>query len=321
MSCGTQQTGQYVLVTPQSEFDAGTVPLNTLVSHSFLVRNAVDYALTIDDVRTSCGCLSATIEPTVLLPGANGQVDVQIKATTTKQVDVFLQSSLHTPKLLGKLRLTVRVDASNRIMIEPSTIDLGHAPPGVQAQASVSVTCLVGHDEDPSVIVESDSWLRASLGTPFVENDGAGGDKATYPLDLVIDTSSLPLGTSEGVVWLRATSTKVLPARLPVRIVIAKGYTADPPSVFLGMDLTRHVERRVRLRRVSPMRVHNVLSRCPEVTVNWDASAPDAETLDLDVSYSPSTPAPDAIRSILVVEFDGEPHSTLEIPILGGARD
>ena len=59
-----------------AEFDFGTIPNSGPVSRVFRVRNTGQQTLEIDGVSTSCGCTTAEVDNTRLLPGEAANLTV-----------------------------------------------------------------------------------------------------------------------------------------------------------------------------------------------------------------------------------------------------
>lgn len=117
--------GKPKIVCDEPEFDFGERRNDEKVEHEFIVKNAGDGLLIIDKVKTTCGCTVAQPEKKELKPGES----TKIKATLTlanrqgpqsKQITVE-SNDPDTPILT----LTMKGVATDPILIEPRTINLG----------------------------------------------------------------------------------------------------------------------------------------------------------------------------------------------------
>src|SRR5690242_19740594 len=71
----TESTTQNVgpkIVLAEPYFDFGRIPADKIVSHDFVVTNVGNRVLTISDVRSSCGCTTATNWNHEIKPGQTG---------------------------------------------------------------------------------------------------------------------------------------------------------------------------------------------------------------------------------------------------------
>src|SRR5207249_5882691 len=86
--------GSRRLVVREPAFDFGTVERGTVVEHTFVLGNAGDATLRIENVKSSCGCTVAVVSERDVPPRGEGRVTVTLDTTRmagrkTKTVTVY----------------------------------------------------------------------------------------------------------------------------------------------------------------------------------------------------------------------------------------
>lgn len=121
--------------------DFGPVPRGAIVRHNFVLTNRFDEAITILDVRASCGCTTARALSTKVDPGQQTAIEALMdtrnfvgkKATT---VTISLVSSSGRQ---AEIRLGVQSMILSDIVLNPGTIDLGVVSRGQSAQQVLTI--------------------------------------------------------------------------------------------------------------------------------------------------------------------------------------
>jgi hypothetical protein len=73
---GCGRGGQPVIELPESSYDFGEVEQGEVATVQLPVRNTGQKDLHITSVTTSCGCTSATVEPTTVPPNTDGVLTI-----------------------------------------------------------------------------------------------------------------------------------------------------------------------------------------------------------------------------------------------------
>lgn len=74
VACGG---GQPAIAVESTQLDLGDVPNGEIVSRDVTVRNAGDGILVVENIITSCGCTTASLEPMQLQPGESGVLHIE----------------------------------------------------------------------------------------------------------------------------------------------------------------------------------------------------------------------------------------------------
>lgn len=128
------------LQTEATEFDFGEVFQGERVEKNFRFSNRGDAVLTIDRVRTSCGCTAVLLSSTRLEPGQTGEVRAVFDSTrfsgaVAKTIYVNSNDSLQ-PLVQFTIKGTVRQE----LLVTPPLADLGLIQPAAVKEVNVVLT-------------------------------------------------------------------------------------------------------------------------------------------------------------------------------------
>ena len=73
--CVAQSIGPVVSV-PKIDYDFSNAPAGTSVEHSFVIYNGGGALLTLSGVKSSCNCITATLDKNSLMPGDSAHLDI-----------------------------------------------------------------------------------------------------------------------------------------------------------------------------------------------------------------------------------------------------
>jgi len=128
------------LVVEEPAFDFGEILKGDQVKHVFKISNGGDAPLTIEKVKTSCGCTAALLSEKVLAPGQAADVKTNFDSTR-------FQGAIHKTVYLTtddpdqpeyKLYLTGKVHPL--LKVEPDPLRLGMLTPGKAVEEKVKIT-------------------------------------------------------------------------------------------------------------------------------------------------------------------------------------
>lgn len=108
--------GEPQIALETASLDLGDVPNGEIVTRDVVVRNDGDGDLVIEDISTSCGCTTATLEPMRLAPGESGALHIAYDA------------GAHGPELTGSIVRQIFVQSNDP------------AQPEVTVELAVNVT-------------------------------------------------------------------------------------------------------------------------------------------------------------------------------------
>lgn len=180
--------------------DFGTVTQGEKVDHLFVIKNRGDEPLSINQIRSSCGCTAATLSAKTLPPGKSGEVKVTFDSTNfSGQVTKTVNLDSNDPRNPSTV-LTLQGKVSEIIAAVPNPINLGSLKAGSRKEV---VLKLENRGSKPFTVTSVHSPIAAIVGTvrEGKVNPGKSGEVAvtvTVPREgrflsgyLTIQTDSL----------------------------------------------------------------------------------------------------------------------------------
>ena len=146
-------------------------PSDATVVAKYRFTNAGTEPVTIDSVRTSCGCTTATLTKKEYLPGESGEIEArfEVGGRVGHQEKAILVTTKDSPQAPAVLRLIVNIPESVKITPEMVFWRVGEAPEPKTIEVSVS-------EESPAKIV---SVVSSEPGIKATVEDALPGKKAT----------------------------------------------------------------------------------------------------------------------------------------------
>jgi len=142
--------------------DFGTVTQGEKVDHLFSVKNRGDEPLTINQIRSSCGCTAATLSATTISPGKSGDVKVTFDSTNfAGQVTKTVQLDSNDPRNPSTM-LTMQGKVSEIIAANPRTLNLGSLKAGSRKEVMLTVE---NRGNRPFAVTSVHSPMAAIVGT------------------------------------------------------------------------------------------------------------------------------------------------------------
>lgn len=246
--------------------DFGSVPRGPMLSHPFRVVNNTRSAVTISDVRVSCGCVSAVALKGHLKPGESTYVVARMDTTRftgLRSVTIFVQFS---EPAFEEVRLWVQANGRNDFAVTPDTLAFGQLKRGGTPSASVLLS-FYGNTETQVTEVKCESnYLR-----PRVQEVRRTESEVTYQVSATL-RGDAPVGKWYSDVWLKTNNPSMTPIRVPLTVEIESALSVNPETVVMGPIKTKNdSERRVIVRGVKPFKVTRVLGTNDRLAVRVDS--------------------------------------------------
>ena len=116
------QAQKFELITPPI-LELGDVPSDSIATGTIQFKNSGEQPMTIEQVKTSCGCAAAEMEKLVYNPGETGEIRVDFNTKgysglTRKTVTVTLKEG--APK---SIRIIIQTRVVPKIEVEPRFVD------------------------------------------------------------------------------------------------------------------------------------------------------------------------------------------------------
>jgi hypothetical protein len=151
------------LVAADADFSFGQVFQGTKVEHTFRFRNDGEAPLTVEKVRSSCGCTAALLSATLIPPGGTGEIrttfdSARFRGAVVKTVYLYVNDPMQ-PVAQFQLRGTVKPE----LVLEPEQVELGKLTPGTETEARATLTNQGEQEITLSPPETTSSELRAEL--------------------------------------------------------------------------------------------------------------------------------------------------------------
>lgn len=128
------------LVVERARHDFGTIVEGAAVEHTFTFANQGDQPLTINRVRSSCGCTAALVSTRILQPEQSGEIRTTFnsrgfRGPVTKTITLYTDDLSQAP---ARLELTGVVRELVRLV--PQQVNFGAVAAGEEAVLEVTLT-------------------------------------------------------------------------------------------------------------------------------------------------------------------------------------
>lgn len=128
------------LVVEDADFSFGQVFQGGKVEHTFRFRNSGEAPLTVEKVRSSCGCTAALLSATLIPPGGTGEIRTtfdsgRFRGAVVKTIYLYVNDPVQ-PVAQFNLRGTVKPE----LVLEPEQVDLGRLTSTAAAEAHITLT-------------------------------------------------------------------------------------------------------------------------------------------------------------------------------------
>jgi hypothetical protein len=151
------------IVLAESSFDFGRVPRGTVVEHRFAVRNAGGLRLTIDKLRSACGCVAAASPAPSLRPGASGTVDVRYDTARDAGPESRSVTVYSNDPQQPVITLTLTGEVMSDIEADPAELYVGTVRRGQAAATEVRIRLAASVAPDATVVETTGAAITAQL--------------------------------------------------------------------------------------------------------------------------------------------------------------
>ncbi len=118
------QTIGPVVSVPKIDYDFSNAPAGTSVEHSFVIYNGGGELLTLKDVKSSCKCITATLDKNELVPGDSAHVDiVYVSSGKNRPEDTFVTIKTNDPNNPDLKLFVTRAYPDNRPTLSGMPVD------------------------------------------------------------------------------------------------------------------------------------------------------------------------------------------------------
>jgi hypothetical protein len=301
-------TGEARIEAIDPVYDFGSVYSGTIIKHTYRLKNTGTAPLSINGVRTSCGCTAAKPTQSRLLPGEESDIAVTFDTgaehgQATRTITVFTNDPRHP-----ELQLTLRGDVKVQVEAMPPLVVFGRVKRGTEQSRQVMLT-----DQMPdrsftvSGITKTSPYVRVTSKTV----------QSRKPAVLLTVTllRTAPAGPVNDVVKV---STSRAPVEIPVSGTVLGDINVNPPQVSFGI-VPHHASALRYLRLMNsggrPIRVTGISSNNPSVRAAVEPIKAGRE-YKISVQLAPNTPD-GVLRGMLAIKTDDPHQQDLQVPFYG----
>lgn len=231
-----------LVLTSTNSLDFGRVIAGAIVRHDFAYSNAGSATLKIERVEPSCDCTVVTNWSRSLAPGTAGTVSVEYHSSAG-----FRGEAHQSVRLLSndpqqpETKLFLGGIVWQPIEVNPPSA-VFHISPEAKTNMSHGIR-IRNADAAPLFLSQPESnskWFRAQIRTNTLGKD--------YEV-LVVTAGTPNVGTTEGVIALKTTSTNLPLLSIPVTAMVPAGLVVTPASLTLPAGpMTKETSLRVSMR-------------------------------------------------------------------------
>lgn len=306
--------------TPRIEFtelahDFGKASQNQSLKHSFTFKNRGSSVLTIQNVRSSCGCTAALASGKEIPPGQTGTIDVTFNTGSRQGKNEKTITVTTNDPLQQTVTLKISADIEVLLAVAPQQLVFGQIKKG---DTAVRYAAMIGNDKDSVKILSAES----SHASVQVAADKNGFDNSP---DKQIKVTVLP-GMKPGRFHERVTITTDHPSIKTLLLTVAGevvgNFTVSPQTLSFGViQPNQKVERFINLKATGEksFKVLKAETGDPAVSAAVEKVA-DGREYNVRISIVETALKPAAVlRGKLLLTTSDKEQPVVEIPYWGRA--
>jgi Protein of unknown function (DUF1573) len=210
--------------------DFGPVPRGSKVRHNFVLTNRQNDAITILDVRASCGCTTGRANATIVPPGSSAVVEAEMDTRNfvgRKETTLFV-SVVNSRGQDGEVRLAVSSTILSDIVLNPGSFDFGVVGRGQTPKLVLTIDRLGSPDWRIARMVSTSKALSASL-----QETARSASGVSYALTVSLK-SDTPAGQLRDEIRLLTNDRESRTIPVLVTALVRGELTASPAALSLG---------------------------------------------------------------------------------------
>jgi hypothetical protein len=229
----------------------GTVPRGAQLFHKFTITNIYAVRMEITQVKSGCGCVTATATKRVLEPRESTTIEVSMDArrfTGPKTVAVRVTVG---PEFISSAELKVSAHSRADIVFNPGDVNFGVVTRGQTPMKTIDVEyagTLAWQVSD--AVVPKDAPITADFKEMYRRPGQVG-----YQVRVTLKAEA-PAGTQKQIVYLKTNDPASPLVPVLVEAMVQSSITVSTPTLMLtGIKVGSAVMRKVVVRGTQPFRV------------------------------------------------------------------
>jgi hypothetical protein len=296
---------------PTTSHDFGTVPRGAQLLHKFRWANPHKTPLEVLEVRSGCGCATATPVPRILEPGQTGVIVVSMDAKKFLGQKTVAIHVLVGPEEPHTVTLQVTAHCRPDIVYNPGHVNFGVISQGTTATQTLEMEYAGALDWRVTELLPPGPHLEASYEEMY-RRPGQVGYRVKARLK-----PEAPAGDFQHELQFRTNDPASPLVPVLVEATIKAPVTATPDPLYFGSVRTGQIgTRRVILRGDGPFHVTQVEGLEDGLTVALPSHA--AAVHNLVVNWQPRQGG--QLNKQLVFHTDAEKHTKITVTIQGHAN-
>jgi Protein of unknown function (DUF1573) len=186
------------LFKDQHTHDFGTVPRGAQLFHRFTLTNIYAVPLEITEIRSSCGCVSATAATRVVQPRGTTTIDVSMDGRRFSGPKTVVLYVTVGPKFVSTAELRVTANSRADVVFNPGQVSFGLVAPGQTPSQTVDVEYAGSLDWRVTEVLTSGAPFDAELKELYRQP----GQRVGYQVKVTLK-SDVPSGVLKREMHLR----------------------------------------------------------------------------------------------------------------------
>jgi hypothetical protein len=284
--------------------DFGSVPRGPTLTHPFRLTNNTGSAVTISNIRVSCGCTTARALRTQLAPGQSTAILAEMdtgRFQREKTVTIYVQFS--EPRF-EEVRLLVQANSRDDVTVAPESVAFGQVKKGGTPSAAVTVTFSGNEQWRITGVTAESNYVK-----PSIKLLPGSSVEVNYQLTAKL-RSDTPVGKWFTDIWLSTNNPATPRVRVPLTVEVQAALSLSPSAVILGqVKVGEQTERKIIVRGARPFKVVGVKGADSQWTVHNSSQA--SKTVHV-LTVSLKATRPGEINRTIKVVTDLEEDNEIE---------
>ncbi len=150
-----------------AEFNIGAVTTDVLLEHYFKIENRGNKPLTLQDVKTSCGCAAAIIQKEKINPNETGHVHVSFHPVGSPGIKTATAVVTTNDPKNAKVMLRMRCDFRPELYAAPEKLMLDRFPANTEGVIEGKFKIISGNELEVFEILEIDTTAAPELSASY----------------------------------------------------------------------------------------------------------------------------------------------------------
>lgn len=240
--------------------DFGTLQRGADAVYRFPIKNVYKHDIELIDVRSSCGCTTATIDGKSLKPNRTGYIVASFNTRTyagSQQSTLTIQVAWNdnSVRRTGEAQLSVQGAVEGDVVIEPNAVRFGDVPQGQEREERVRVRAANTKNWRIDTVQCSCEHLSVQVGQLSPD-----AERVAYDV-LVRLTGCAPPGAVCEQLWL--VTNEAAQSKIPIHVSgrVVPGFWASPESLFFAeVPRGEKVTKKVIVRSTKPSKIASIQS-------------------------------------------------------------